>query len=373
MKVIVIIKQRLDLLPAVMAVTSVVSELGHDVEIITSCSAPETKAKLAKKGINVTEVMPDFVQTCPNILSKVKFWRTFNKRTWNRINQEARDTFLWVGSADTALALGKRLLRRSYVLQLRELYDKLPIYRKCLAKYVHHANCVVAPEISRACIFRSWYGLKETPIVLPNKPTNHPRRSNLEIEDIRARDILATLGKDEKLVLYQGGIRPYSEIRFVAEAVQTMGDGWRFAAMGRGNKEYLETLKKNYPGFIYIPRISAPYHLQVTSHAYIGVVTYSHECLNFIFCAPNKTWEYAGFGLPMVCNDLPPLRSEVHKRGAGLCIDIQDSKKIASALQQIDRNYESFSQCSQHFYDSVDIRDIIQRILVKIGSSCVSR
>ncbi len=367
MKLIVLCKTVFESLAAIMALPIVIKELGHDVEVITSRSEPQTKAAFAEKGINIIDLMPEFEPFPSTVLKKAHFWRTFAKRAWSQIGQKTEEAVLWISTGDTALALGKRLLRRHYVLQIRELYDKYPLYRRMLAKYARGASCVVVPQICRAGIFRSWYSLKQTPLVLPNKPANHPRRSNLEIEDERARDMLARLRGDEKIVLYQGGISPFRELRFVAEAVQTMDDGWRFAAMGTADKEYLENLRKSYPSLIYIPKVVAPYHLQITSHAYIGVVTYSYERLNNVFCAPNKTWEYAGFGLPMLCNDLPPLQLDVQANGAGLCVDIQDSRQIASALREIDDKYDSFSQAAQRLYDSIDTRNIMRSIMDRVS------
>ncbi|KAA6307134.1 hypothetical protein EZS27_041199, partial [termite gut metagenome] len=37
----------------------------------------------------------------------------------------------------------------------------------------------------------------------------------------------------------------------------------------------------------------------------IGIVSYAFDDLNHVFCAPNKTWEYTGFGIPMLGNNAP--------------------------------------------------------------------
>jgi hypothetical protein len=82
-----------------------------------------------------------------------------------------------------------------------------------------------------------------------------------------------------------------------------------------------------------------------------------------VFCAPNKVWEYAGFGLPLICNNLPALQFAVGDRNAGVCVDMNDQLQIESALLTIDNHYEQFSRAAKQLYDSVDIRDIIRQIM----------
>lgn len=367
MKITILCKGRLEFHPPVMSVALAARELGYEVELFTSSSDVETKDAFADKQIDVVDVCPDGSGvSMTTLFSKARHWRAFSRGAWKHLTtSNASDRILWIGTADTALALGKRLLRTTYIIQILELYDRLPIFRRMLSAYVRCAACVVVPEACRAAIFRSWYGLASTPTVLPNKPIRHPRRKNLEIENDRARNIVAALDNRQKLVLYQGGIRAYSELGFVARAVEQLGDEWCFAVMGSGNMQYLDEVRRDSPGVIYIPRVTAPNHLEVTSHAHVTIVSYSYECLNFVFCAPNKTWESAGFGIPMICNDLPPLRTEVQSNGAGLCVDIQDSQQIKSALTTIDADYEVFSRNAHGLYDSVDTQRIISSVIAR--------
>lgn len=366
MKVLLLCKGSLDAIPPIMTVGKVLSELGHDVKIVTSRCAANSKAELNATGICVIEVLPhptSGVNTTPN---KLKEWTTFHHKAWKHIDAESSDRLLWVGTADTALALGRNLLHRRYILQLLELYDSLPHYRYLLGKYARAATLIVVPEMCRAAIFRSWYGLPQTPVVLPNKPVAHPRQANLQINDENARTAFAQISPYEKIVLYQGHIGPDRELIPVAEAINTLGCGWRFVAMGPAYDTYLAKLRVKCPSMIWIPRISPPLHLQITSHAYIGTLQYSYEILNNVFCAPNKIWEYAGFGIPMFCNDLPPLKISIQGTGAGLCTTSWESASIAHTLKQIDCNHGEFSRHAHCLYESVDIRDIIRTTLAAV-------
>lgn len=81
-----------------------------------------------------------------------------------------------------------------------------------------------------------------------------------------------------------------------------------------------------YDKVIHIDSIPAPLHLEITSHATIGVVFYSDETLNKAFCAPNKIYEYSGFGIPAIANCIPGLINTIGKSGAAVCTDFKAEK-----------------------------------------------
>jgi glycosyltransferase involved in cell wall biosynthesis len=113
---------------------------------------------------------------------------------------------------------------------------------------------------------------------------------------------------------------------------------------------------------IAIPYAAAPRHLEVTSHAHIGLAFYSPVSLNNVFCAPNKVWEYAGFGLPILGNNIPGLEATIGKHGAGLCVPISEDA-IAQALAEIDRRYSDMSRRATGMYDEVSVEDIVDRVI----------
>ncbi len=361
MKICIICKGKFEAQPPIMSLALALNKSGHEVEILTDFSEQETKTNFQNLGVSITALFSADQCTGLNFFSKIVYWKTFARRAWRLIDKKYKDCLLWIATADTALALGDKLLNHHYVLQILELYDTFPFYRYMLSKYARKASCVVVPEMCRAAIFRSWYDLDVTPIVLPNKPYSHPFQRNLEIEDPKAEEVLAKCKSEEKIVLFQGYISMERDIRSVAEAVGNMGGGWKFVLMGYVQGNYLEQLKERCPEIMYIPPVTAPAHLQVTSHAHVGVITYSWDRLNHVFCAPNKIWEYAGFGLPMICNDLPSLQAGVQANNAGLCIDMGNVNVIQAALRDIDDDYERFSKAALKLYHSVDMPAIVSR------------
>jgi glycosyltransferase involved in cell wall biosynthesis len=311
--------------------------------------------------VEVVEAAPDLARP-RGLAGKLRHWSAFRRGAWNAVAGLGPDALLWVASADTALALGRELRRRRYVLQLHELYDGVWHYRRMLGPIVRHAQAVVVPEPSRAAICRSWYRLVATPHVLPNKPHTHPRQPRQPVTHPSLRTALAEVG-EARLVLYQGHIHPERDLRGVARALAALGQGWRLVLLGQNHHGYLAEIVRLCPDLVHVPYVAAPGHLELTSYARVGVAVYGYDCLNSIFCAPNKVWEYAGFGVPSLCQDLPGLVATVAASGAGRCADTGDVPALCEALIDLDRHHDDYSRRATAFYDSMDLEAVVTRIV----------
>ena len=82
-----------------------------------------------------------------------------------------------------------------------------------------------------------------------------------------------------------------------------------------------------------------------------------------MFCAPNKVYEYAGFGMPMLANDIPGLRARVAYSGAGVCFDRDDPREILSRLDFILAHYEELSANAVKYFEADDISAATDKIL----------
>lgn len=275
---------------------------------------------------------------------------------------------VWVFGMDAVRAL--RGLpdheRLKYAVHVQELYDTLPFYRWLMRRTLPRARAVIVPETARAFIIRSWCRLPETPFILPNKSLHHPRTPRMEIEDPRVRESLARAG-GRKLVLYQTRCL-VMDLAPVGRALHELRDRFAFGFLGDpGKGPHFDRLRAACPGVIQLGYIPPPEHLRVTSHAACGLLLYDYRCLNFVFCAPNKTWEYAGFGIPMLCNHLPMIEVQFRTYGAGEVFELDRPESVAAALERIEAGYDRYIQGSTDLYESVDVLPIIARILDAIG------
>ena len=72
-----------------------------------------------------------------------------------------------------------------------------------------------------------------------------------------------------------------------------------------------------------------------------------------MYCAPNKIWEYSGFSIPMLANDVPGLKYTVEMYKAGLCVNTNDENEIRNAILQISSKYDEFSYNAERLYERI--------------------
>lgn len=342
-----------------------------------------TKEGIAKddnlrRKIKVFEI-DEYYNTKVSLFKKYNRMLRLRKKLWNCIDGiYDNNTLLWIISDTAVKNLGKKLLDRNYVLHMYELVESkymVPKYKLVnmhLDIFGRKAKQVVVPEYNRAHLTKVWWKLEKLPFVLENKPFYYEvdESKNLPIRhSARAAAILEEI-KDKKIILYQGMLHKERPLDNFISAVERLGQEYALVVMSNDENLYKNCGSINY---YYIPYISPPYHLEVTSHAYIGILSYvptktSNSILNAVYCAPNKTFEYARFSVPMVSNDVPALDYLFEKFGCGACADINNVDAIYQAIQRISANYDLYSKKAREFYDSVDYERKISMLLDEVTS-----
>ena len=364
-RIIVLVKNALESLPPIMTVSQVLADLGNDVIVVCSVANEETRSAFANRGIKIYEACPG-CQISSSPMAKFFRWKRFARNAWRVIDSYDDNSLLWVGSADTALAMGKELFKRPFVFEILELYDRLKHYLVLMAPYARRARAVVVPEPCRAAIFRVWFKLGSTPFVLPNKTYGEslPRCMPVSNPD-NAREMKRVANR--KLVLYQSHYLRM-EILDIARALKRLGEGYVLGTMGEIQDQRISTrLRREYPELVHFSYMPAPQHLEVTSHAYIGLLIYNYESLNNVFCAPNKIWEYSALALPMLCNELPMLSQQLAYYGAGETFRTGDLTSIEEAIGEIESRYADYCDGSARLFTSVSLHERVGHILSSVG------
>lgn len=311
-----------------------------------------------------------------NKLSKFKRMEEIKKNLWKIIdNYYDKNSLIWVVGEEGIKHLGYKLLKYNYVLHLLELNEGIyyisgnNVLKLDHIKLSHNAKAIVEAEYNRAQIIKAWWKLDNLPFVFPNKPYNgYEVHKNSEItSNQNVKSIINELS-NKKIILYQGNISKERPLNEYVEAVHDLGSDYAFVMMINGSNPYPEL---NYSNFYVLPFINPPYHLEVTSHAYIGILSYvpiknSYSILNTLYCAPNKIWEYSQFGLPMIGNDLPALKYLFLEYHNGICLHQLKKTEIINAILEIDNNYNDYSFASQKFFHSVDLKNVMKNILQSI-------
>jgi len=333
-------------------------EITSDVLMIVPSCRPKLQAFIQNQGTTV-RCYGEPSTTKHSISSRIRDTLRFRRVFKEAIQSAPAHSVAWVAGGDTAVHLPVPSIRVPWVLHLFELYDTMPIYKFLIGRQAKRAQCVVCCEPSRSDIIRTWYQLPDTPLTMPNKPHYHPRKRRSLVTDPHLQRLTDLMDR-KKTIMYQGYFGNVRDLRPFVSAVKQMGTDWLFVAMGIASPDSINEMKSISPQFVHIPFVCPPAHLAVTSHAHIGIASYGYYMLNSIFCAPNKIWEYAGFGLPMICQNLPGLRNTVGTMQAGECIDTSDSSAITTALERIDANYDTYVTASTQMYDSIDMGTITE-------------
>lgn len=351
-KIVILIDTNIERYPPVIALLdSIIGQEDFDVTVIEGEQDRNMDKRYGGKPVTFYHLygkpyMGNLLRKASNRINRIFTFRRFVKR----FLKEHPHDIIWVATADTAMHLHGIIQRHRFILNLFELEDQFPDRLNRLHHILPYAKSIVVPEINRANILRVWFDLPQTPKVIPNKPGDHPRCRNIDLMPV---ENIILRHSDKKIILYQGHILPERRLDAICEAVMMLPD-YCLVLMGK-ETDYLADLKSRFPFIIHQNYVSPPLHLHITSHAYIGIVTYTYESLNNIFCAPNKIWEYAGFGIPMIGNNIPGLESTIGIAKAGVCVNTDDVGEVIDAIKRIEKEYERYQHNAEVFYDSVSV------------------
>ena len=199
---------------------------------------------------------------------------------------------------------------------------------------------------------KNWWNLDKVPYVFPNKPYCQDRKRYVKPSSEKTKNIIEKI-KDKEIILYQGILQNTDELLSLAHALNKYEKKYYLVLMGIDKYNGVKKIKEIYPKTIYIEYVPAPLHLEITSYAKIGIAYYRDDSLNKIFCAPNKIYEYAGFGIPIICNDVPGLENTVGMNEAGICTKLE-TNNIVKALEKIDNNYAYYSKNATKMFEKTD-------------------
>ena len=172
---------------------------------------------------------------------------------------------------------------------------------------------------------------------------NIPPRKNIRFspeQTLKAYPELAKKGPDDCIVLYQGDVSLARGIGRFVEALEFLPPSFRVIVAGGGpDLERLCAMAERFSRegrFVSLGRIENEKLPSVTLLADLGVVCYPFSGLNNINCAPNKLFEYAQAGLPVVATDQPPLKSAIEAYGIGAVVQENSSaEQIAKVLCEV--------------------------------------
>lgn len=361
-KILVLLKNPVAEYPPLMSVLLALSEM-ENVELTIICQSCPAIFQNQIKATWIERPLPHpGVWAKQSLLSKAYYSLKFRKAA-EQISEKINPDLIWIGSAETGwLLTGSKLFDKFITIaHILELYTHKGLRHWLNKRLCKDAHAIVACEENRAWIMRAFYDLPATPHILPNKPSPKLLQQGAQLP--LAQEIKAKIGR-RFAVLYQGAImKERAGFSNVAMAVDELGEDWCFVCMGKDHLGLAEQLSSTCQNFIYAGYIPAPLHLEITRLCHVGIVTYEPDSLNTIFCAPNKTWEYMAFGLPILCSDLPGLKALTSASKAGFTVDFTKPDRVKSALITMREKHVEQSMSATAYFNALDINSAIQAIV----------
>lgn len=357
--------------PPVISLVENLLNNGYIVDLI-SCTKNNLVPKKFLSSDNFQYFFVSF-NTSEGLFNKVKR-NIFERRKLINVVEECMnvDDILWTTTDVTVKILGKILYKYKHVMQLMELSQRYPGFINLkffdfpIHEFAKNAFKVVVPDMDRAYIQKAWWDLREVPTVLPNKPYS---LGDYTIDYEQSKAIERIKNEKRKVILYTGLITPERNIADFAKAIRKRDDFCLYIIGSSPIKNYINEVISENENIEYLGYYPAPSHLEFLKYAYIGLTPYIptksklHPVLNALYCAPNKIFEYAAFGVPMIGTDVLGLKRPFEQYNIGVTCKTIDSMLVGNALDIIDNNYKEMVQNCNEFFNSVDLDRIVQSII----------
>jgi len=338
-----------------------IKQLGYDVDVLYGTCDVNTINLLEDEGITCIQI-PNIQEEYYGKVNKLKGWMTFRKELKKFLKKyNDSEVIYWFGTAETVIPMKGLLKNKKYVVTLLELLDASKLKRMLLHGILEKALKIAVCEETRAYILQYWYKLKELPTVFPNKPYNQLTEArSLPTTDLTMKIIDEI--KNDEIIIYQGYLQNTEELLEIAYALKECSKKYKLVLMGMDSFNSYSKIKEVYDNCVFYDYVPAPTHLEITSYAKIGILFYRPTELNKAFCAPNKIFEYSGFGIPMIGNNIPGLKNTIGLAGAGECIELKKDK-IIEAINKIENNYDKYQKNALDFFKSVDNCETMKNFL----------
>ena len=208
-------------------------------------------------------------------------------------------------------------------------------FEKITWRFIDHFISV-SPSIIKW--YEEEYGRKKNTLIL-----NSPEIETKKIENSNGFRKKFLINDDEKLFIYVGEINKGRGITNLLEIFKDLKS--RILFLGYGplvNK--VKDFENNYSNIHYHEAVEPDSLISLIQEADVGLCLVERVSLSDYFCLPNKLFEYAFAGLPVIASDFPDIKFLVEKYDLGFCCD---SGSIKDVKKNIER-YESIIKISKN-------------------------
>ena len=227
-----------------------------------------------------------------------------------------------------------------YAWRIRLVYDAHELetetngakgFRKRLSKWlerrlIKHAEMTIVVSDSIADWYSKEYAIPRPPVVLNAPNLRDLKRNNHFREQLGIRE-------DQVILLYQGGLMRGRGVHLILDAFSARSDDKVVAVfMGYGElQKDIQAAAVNNNIFFY-PAVAPQFVLEYTASADFGISLIENTCLSYYYCMPNKLFEYAMAGLPVLVSNMKDMSELVAKNQMGAVISDFSAAGINRAI-----------------------------------------
>lgn len=209
-------------------------------------------------------------------------------------------------------------------------------------RFIHRAASVITVSPSIQAAYRERYdryGLREVHLVR-NVPHAQDQRQPAP-RSFRDRFCLAP---DDFIVLYQGAFTFNRGLEEALEAAELLrNEGVHFVFMGYGPLlDLVQKASERLPNVHLHEAVAYERVLAHTATADLGLVSVKPTCLSYLYCLPNKLFEYIQAGIPVLTNDLPDCANLVESYAIGGVVKADNPAGWAEAIRGLKGQASAF-------------------------------
>ncbi|RXJ01671.1 glycosyltransferase [Anaerobacillus alkaliphilus] len=231
----------------------------------------------------------------------------------------------------------KLLIYDSHEVQTSRTGYEGAFHGKLEAFLIRKVDSMIVENHTRAKYNEDLYGF------YPHVVHNYPFKLDDKIVKKAFLHQILGLPKEEKILLYQGGIQTGRGLDKLIMAARLFREGTLvFIGDGRIKPELIKLVREmNLEKKVkFLPKVPLEDLPSYTQNAYLGFQVLNNVCFNHFSASSNKLFEYMMSGVPVVACSFPEIKHVVEGEKIGLCIDSHNHLEIARAVNiLLERTY----------------------------------
>lgn len=217
-------------------------------------------------------------------------------------------------------------------------------------KYLPDCDFVTTVCESAENILRSEYGIKDTDLIY-NAPALKPGRSHPRWERFSGVSIRADAGLNysDFALVYVGLITVNRGIEFALRAIEHLPENIKLLALGPGTTQFKKELLKYAASlgleerFVIMDPVNPPEVYKYIRNADAAIIPITPITLSYEVALPNKFFESAFAGLPIISADLVEITKLTKKYNLGVTYDALDEQACANAIFEVYENPNKYT------------------------------